>query len=50
MDSQALTGSMVLRASRHIAIRRPRISGVFTRWFEYTYQLYDAPRGQPRGS
>ncbi|MNN74274.1 hypothetical protein D3C81_1904580 [compost metagenome] len=38
IQSQAVTGSMVLRASRHISIRRPRTIGYFTRCAEYTYQ------------
>ena len=51
IEAQAATGVMIARASRHEASKpRPRTNGYFTRFHEYRYQLYDAPREQPRGS
>ena len=51
MEAQASTGSFFsASASRQSLSNRPRTIGYFTRLALYRYQLYDAPRWQPRGS
>ncbi len=51
MAAQASTGLLATAsAARQCFKRRPRTRGYFTRLAEYKYQLYDAPRAQPRGS